>query len=131
MMLAARMVGLLLVLSAPVYAVSDDVVETKAMLKTLRFQEDRSALADPDVVTDHWYPGIKYIELGEDWTASFGGQARLRMHSEKNRALTGATVRRLRRRQHPRLHVDRAGRTHLLQPAGQSSRRPRHRRGQR
>lgn len=113
MMFAARVAALLLVLPVTLSAVTDEtppppadamvaeaeveapdaddkVVKTKSMLKNLRFAEDWSALADPDVETDHWFPGIKHVEFGEDWTASFGGQVRVRFHDEQNRALTGA-----------------------------------------
>ena len=50
----------------------------KSVFKNLRFEEDWSALKDPEMETDHWMPGLKMIELdGEgDWTASFGGQMR-------------------------------------------------------
>jgi hypothetical protein len=78
-----------------------------AQFKNLRFQEDWSALSDPEVETDHWWPAAKYIQLGEpgeadeldesgeevfpsDWSASFGGQARWQTKWDKNRSLTGS-----------------------------------------
>lgn len=108
MLFAARVTALLVCLAVPLRATSDEfppaapsdvashteaddkVLKTREMLKNLRFMEDWSALADPETRTDHWFPSIKYIELGDDWTASFGGQVRVRLHSEENRALTGA-----------------------------------------
>ncbi len=64
---------------------SSDVVPAK--FSNLRFEEDWSHLADPDVVSDHLWPSIKHVELSDDWTASFGGQVRLRMQSEDNKSL--------------------------------------------
>lgn len=66
----------------------------KSVFKNLRFEEDWSALKDPEMETDHWMPGLKMIELdGEgDWTASFGGQMRFQTKSEQNRNLLGGPV---------------------------------------
>jgi hypothetical protein len=64
-------------------------VQVKSMFKNLRFEEDWSALADPEAETDHMFPGIKHIELSEDWTASFGGQVRYQAKSESNKNLKG------------------------------------------
>ena len=66
----------------------------KTAFKTLRFEEDWSALKDPEMKTDYWFPGIKEIELDGDgdWRASFGGQARLRWQSEQNKNLLGGPV---------------------------------------
>jgi len=66
----------------------------KSVFKNLRFDEDWSALKDPEMKTDHWFPGIKMIELDGDgdWTASFGGQLRFQTKSEQNRNLLGGPV---------------------------------------
>ena len=66
----------------------------KSVFKNLRFEEDWSALKDPEMETDHWMPGLKLIELDGDgdWTASFGGQMRFQTKSEQNRNLLGGPV---------------------------------------
>ena len=71
----------------------------KTVFKNLRFEEDWRDLGEPGMETDHWWPGIKNIELDgddddgqSDWTASFGGQVRLQAKSEQNRNLLGGPV---------------------------------------
>lgn len=55
--------------------------------KNLRQDEDFSYLAGPSdsYVSDRWDP-IKNIDLGNDYTLSIGGQARLRFESETNKS---------------------------------------------
>ena len=55
--------------------------------KNLRYDEDFSYLAGPpeSYQKDRWDP-IKWIELSDDWVLSMGGQARLRMEAETNKA---------------------------------------------
>jgi hypothetical protein len=77
-----------------VAALADDKDETKRLksqFKNLRFEEDWSALADPEVETDHWFPAAKHVDIGDDgdWTASFGGQIRYQYKADHNRSLTG------------------------------------------
>src|SRR5262245_20238731 len=51
----------------------------------LRYDEDYSYLADPDMRTDLWDP-VKYIPLNErgDWRLSLGGEARERFEYYRN-----------------------------------------------
>jgi len=64
-------------------------VLAKQQFRNLRFQENWSALADPEVETDHWVPGMKFIELTEGWSLSTGGQVRYQWKDETNRNLLG------------------------------------------
>src|SRR5262245_23382554 len=64
----------------------------KSQFKVLRFDEDWSALGDPNVVTDHMWPAIKYVDFGDEWYATFGGQVRARYASEENKNLQGGPV---------------------------------------
>lgn len=61
----------------------------KTQFKNLRFQDDWSALADPEVTTDHWVPQMKWIELTEGWHLSTGGQLRYQWKEESNRNMLG------------------------------------------
>jgi hypothetical protein len=72
----------------------DEEKRLKAQFKNLRFQENWTALADQEMQTDHWYPGLKYVELGEqgDWSASFGGQARWQTKWDENRLGPGGSA---------------------------------------
>jgi len=58
--------------------------------KNLRYDEDFSYLAGPpeSYEKDRWDP-IKWINISDDWVLSVGGQARLRMESETNKAFGG------------------------------------------
>lgn len=62
-----------------------DVVPAK--FSNLRFEEDWTHLADPEVATDHRWREIKHVDMGGDWTASFGGQVRIRLQNEDNKSL--------------------------------------------
>ncbi len=64
----------------------------KTLFKNLRFDEDWSALKDPETQTDHWFPGMKYVEMTDGSYASFGGQVRARWAAEQNRNLKGGVV---------------------------------------
>jgi Alginate export len=68
--------------------------EQKKVIKTqfqvLKFKEDYSALGQPNVESDLWFPQIKWIELAEGWHVSFGGQWRFMEKDEVNKSLTGA-----------------------------------------
>lgn len=54
--------------------------------KDLRYDEDFSYLGSPErpYVTDLWDP-IKWIELGDGWHLTLGGQARLHLESETDK----------------------------------------------
>jgi hypothetical protein len=66
----------------------------KTAFKNLRFEEDWRALKDPEMKTDHWFPGLKAIELDDegDWTATLNGQLRWQWKSEQNKNLLGGPV---------------------------------------
>lgn len=66
----------------------------KTAFKNLRFEEDWRALKDPEMKTDHWFPGIKAIELdgAGDWTLTLNGQVRYQWKSEQNKNLLGGPV---------------------------------------
>jgi hypothetical protein len=66
----------------------------KTSFKNLRFEEDWRALKDPEMKTDHWFPGLKAVELDGDgdWIATFGGQLRYQWKSEQNKNLLGGPV---------------------------------------
>ncbi len=55
----------------------------------LRFDEDWSALGEPGATTDHPFPGMKWMELSDDWAVSFGGQIRVRTMHERNKSFNG------------------------------------------
>ncbi len=55
--------------------------------KNLRYDEDFSYLAgEPGSYEKDRWDSIKWIELSDDWVLSIGGQARLRMEAETNKA---------------------------------------------
>ena len=70
-------------------ATGEEAQKLKTLFKNLRFEEDWTALADPAVETDHWWPWMKYAEITPGWSLSFGGQLRYRYMSEGNRSLKG------------------------------------------
>jgi hypothetical protein len=85
-----HVIAVLAVLGPPVEpGEGPDETVLKSQFENLRFEEDWSALADPEVETDHWLPALKLVELDEGWTLSAGGQIRYRFHSEQNRNLRG------------------------------------------
>lgn len=56
----------------------------------LRYDEDFSYLGDPasPYEKDFW-DSIKWIEIGDDWRLTLGGQARLRVESERSKKFGG------------------------------------------
>ncbi len=82
------LVALLLIVAAssgPTHAQTD--VITGPGFHNLRYEEDFSYLGgEPGSYEDDpWYP-LKWIDLGDDWYLTLGGQARLRFESEQNKA---------------------------------------------
>ncbi|MCK5173801.1 MAG: hypothetical protein KAR47_10445, partial [Planctomycetes bacterium] len=65
------------ILAAPIVCLAAETAGP--VYKNLRYDENFSYLAGPSdsYSSDRWNP-IKHIDLGDDYTLSIGGQARLR-----------------------------------------------------
>jgi len=76
-------VVLFFALSVPVLAQQQQKCPPRETYKSLRFDEDWSALRDPQCRTDS-FDSVKFISLGEQAYVSFGGEARLRYEHYSN-----------------------------------------------